>query len=201
MVNQQKRAALGRFLALRCAGALCVAAALSACGSSMVVVDPEVVVVEVPNCDVPDLQTRGNYVVEAWGVPDSRFDIGEQLNIQMRVSAPSYVTLFHVSTSCTVTRLLDNVEMPMAEIIDYPAARSGLKVTVKPPAGQEGFYVVTTLRPLSFLSYGDILNEQNGIAALDMTPAQFYQRLEQARARSNPAEWSLTTLRTTVVEH
>ncbi len=33
-----------------------------------------------------------------------------------------------------------------------------------------------------------------------MSPAQFYQRLEQARTRSNPAEWSLDDVAHRVVE-
>ena len=184
------------FEALRCAGAICLAAALSACVTEVVEVP-----VEVPQCDIPDLRTRGSYAVEVWGIPDSRFDVGEALNLQLRVSAPSHVTMFHVSTSCKVTRLLDNEQLPMAKIVDFPARGSGMAVTVKPPGGREGFYVIATRNPLSFLSAGDILREQGGIAALDMAPAQFYRRLEQARARSNPADWSLATLRTDVVEN
>ena len=153
------------------------------------------------NCKVADLKTQDSYRVEAWGVPDKTFNVGEALNLQLRVSAPSHVTLFHVSTSCKVTRLLDNVAMPMAQIIDFPARDSGMSVMVKPPAGREGFYVIATLKPLAFLSADDILSEANGVAEMDMTPAQFYRRLEQARARRNPAEWSLTTLRTRVVQH
>lgn len=81
-------------------------------------------------------------------MPGSRFNVGEALNIQLRVSAPSHVTMFHVSTSCKVARLLDDVQMPMAEIIDFPARGSGMAITVKPPEGQEGFYVVATLKLL-----------------------------------------------------
>lgn len=184
-------------LGLALAAGIGLVVVLSACATEVVEVPREV-----PQCDVPDLKTRSKYVVEAWGVPDAQFSVGEPLTIQMRVSAPSYLTLFHVSTSCKVTRLLDNVQMPMAEIIDYPRAGSGLDITVKPPAGREGFYFIATLKKLSFLSSDDILNEAGGgIAAIDMSPAQFYQRLEQARARMNPAEWSLTTLRTTVIQH
>ena len=178
-------------------GAVAVVALLSGCVVTEVVEVPR----EVPSCDVPDLQTRSKYVIEAWGVPDAQFRVGEPLTIQLRVSAPSYLTLFHVSTSCKVTRLLDNVQMPMAQIIDYPPRGGGLDITVKPPSGREGFYFIATLKELSFLSPGDILSEAGGIAKLDMDPAQFYQRLEQARARTNPSEWSLRTLRTTVVPH
>ena len=185
------------FDALRCTVAICLATALSACAATEIVERTVVV----PDCDIPDLRTRGSYAVEVWGIPNSRFNVGEALNLQLRVSAPSHVTMFHVSTSCKVTRLLDNEQLPMAKIVDFPARGSGMAITVKPPGGREGFYVIATRNRLSFLSAGDILREQGGIAALDMAPAQFYQRLEQARARSNPAEWSLTTLRTDVVEN
>ena len=156
---------------------------------------------DIPDCDVPNLNVQTKYAVEAWGIPDNRFNVGEPLTLQMRVSAPSYVTLFHVSSSCKVTRLMDNVHMPMATMIEYPARDSGLRVAVKPPRGREGFYFIATLEKLAFLSSGDILSEANGIASIDMSPAQFYRRLEQARARMNPAAWGLTTLRTEVVEH
>ena len=162
---------------------------------------PQVVYRDAPACRVADMNTQNKYAVEAWGIPDNRFRVGEPLTLQMRLGAPAYVTLFHVSSSCKVTRLLDNVRMPMAEMIDYPAKNSGLRIAVKPPGGNEGFYFVATLEPLSFLSTGDILSESNGIAAIDMPPAQFYRRLEQARARMDPASWGLTTLRTAVVEH
>ncbi len=178
-----------------------VAALLSACVTEVVEVPQREIVQVVPDCDVPRLSTRGSYSVEAWGVPDAHFNVGEPLTIQMRVSAPSYVTLFHVSTSCKVTRLLDNKQMPMAQIISFPGRASGMAITVKPPSGEEAFYVIATLKELAFLSPGDIQSQSGGVAAIDMSPAQFYVRLEQARARMNPAEWSLTTLRTTVVEH
>ena len=175
-------------------------AALSGCVTEVVSVPVEVPV-EVPDCDVPNLRSDGSYRVEAWAVPDSRFDVGEPLALQVRVSAPSYVTLFHVSTSCKVTRLLDNRKMPMREVVDFPTKGSGMRVTVKPPGGREGFYFIATLDRLAFLASGDILQESNEVAAIDMTPAEFYRRVEQARARMNPADWTLTTLRTTVTQH
>lgn len=163
---------------------------------------PEIVYRDVAACgDPPAFNVQTKYSVEAWAIPDSRFGVGEPLTLQMRVAAPSFVTLFHVSSSCKVTRLLDNARMPMAEIVDYPAKDSGLQIAVKPPGGTEGFYFIATLERLSFLAPGDILSENHGIAAIDMSPSEFYARLEQARARMNPASWGLTTLRTEVVEH
>ena len=156
---------------------------------------------EVPKCTLHNWVTQGKYAVEAWGVPDNRYAVGEPLTIQMRTAAPAYVTMFHVSSSCKVTRLLDNVQTPMATMIEFPAKDSGLRIIVKPPSGPERFYVIATLEKLSFLSEGDILSESNGIAAIDMSPDEFYQRLEQVRARSNPSSWGLTTLRTEVIEH
>ena len=162
---------------------------------------PEVVYRDAPACTVARIDTQNKYAVEAWGVPDARFAVGEPLTLQMRLGAPAYVTLFHVSSSCKVTRLLDNARMPMAQILDYPAKGGGLSISVKPPGGREGFYFIATLERLAFLSPGDVLSESGGIASIDMSPAQFYARLEQARARMDPASWGVTTLRTEVVEH
>lgn len=153
------------------------------------------------NCAVRDITAISTYSVEAWGIPDNSFAVGEALRLQIRTAAPAYVTMFHVSSSCEVTRLLDNARIPNATIIDYPPQGSGIQVAVGPPDGAEGFYIIATLDELTFLSPGDILSESGDIASLNMSPAQFYQRLEQARARMNPAEWGLTTLRTEVVEH
>ena len=72
-------------------------------------------------------------------------------------------------------------------------------MTVKPPAGDEAFYFVATRNPMDFLAASDILRETMGIATLDLSPAQFYQHLKDARGRINPDDWSITTLHTSVI--
>ena len=117
----------------------------------------------------------------------------------MRVSTPAHMNIFYVSTSCKVTRLLANRAMSPTEIVDFPLVESGLEMTVKPPSGNEVFYFVATRVPMDFLSGADIMSETAGIASLDLSPAQFYVRLDEARGRINPDDWSIATLRTTVV--
>ena len=168
---------------------------LSACEQTTIIEVP----IEVPRCKLPELSGGRTFTVEAWAVPDARFDVGEPLSLQMRVSTPGYVNIFYVSTSCKVTRLLHNRAMPVAQIVDFPLAESGLEMTVKPPAGNEAFYFVATREPMDFLSGTDILAETAGIASLDLSPAQFYRNLDDARGRTNPDDWSSMTLRTTVV--
>ena len=165
-----------------------------------VVVPVEVEVpVEMKRCELGRFQEARSYVVEAWAVPDSELYVGEPLLLQMRVSAPSYMNIFHVSTSCKVTRLLNNHLMEATEIANFPLANSGIQFTVKPPEGDEGFYFVATRKELEFLSSSDVLNQAAGIASLDLSPAQFYGRLTEALGRINPADWSTTTLYTSVV--
>ena len=156
---------------------------------------------EEPRCELPGFDGGRKYVVEAWAVPDSTFDVGEPLALQMRASAPAYMSVFYVSTSCKVTRLLDNHPVQAAEIVDFPIPASGLRMTVKPPTGDEVFHFVATRARFDFLSRADILGEAAGIADLDFTPAQFHERLADARSRINPDDWSATTLRTSVVGH
>lgn len=182
----------------------CGAIVLTAC-QTQVAQDPKprVVerIVETPKCAVRDYNDRDKFVTEAWGVPTNRFFVGQPLTLQMRVSSPAHVSLFHVSSSCKVTRLLHNhrLETP-GDIIDFPLPGSGIEITVKPPKGKEGFYFVATRQPLVLLAGSDVLNERGHIASLDMSPEQFYRRLEQARGRIDPNEWSIRTLRTEVVE-
>ena len=182
----------------------CGAIALSACQTN-VAQDPKprVVerIVETPKCAVREYNDRDKFATEAWGVPTDRFFVGQPLTLQMRVSSPAHVSLFHVSTSCKVTRLLHNhrLETP-GDIIDFPLPESGIEITVKPPKGEEGFYFVATRQPLVLLAGSDVLKERGHIASLDMSPEQFYRRLEQARGRIDPNEWSIRTLRTQVVE-
>lgn len=152
-------------------------------------------------CELPSFEKHHRFVAEAWAVPDPQFDVGEPLRLQMRVSTPAYMTIFHVSTSCKVTRLLHNLSMQPAEIVAFPLPGSGLKITVKPPAGTEGFYFVATRDELEFLSGADILGESAGIASLDLDPSQYYRRLSDALGRINPADASVTTLYTVVVSH
>ena len=152
-------------------------------------------------CELPLMKEGRTFVVEAWAVPNARFDVGEPLRLQMRVSTPSFLSIFHVSTSCKVTRLVHNQSMRPTEIVDFPAPGSGLEIVVKPPAGPEAFYLVTTRAPFEFLSGADILHETSGIASLDLNPGQFYRRLNDALGRVNPADWSVTTLPTKVVAH
>ena len=160
---------------------------------------PVEVPVETDRCELPDLNEGRKFVVEAWAIPDANFDVGEPLRLQMRVSTTAYMNIFYVSTSCKVTRLLENRSVAAAEIVDFPFRGSGLQMTVKPPAGEEAFYFVTTRSPMDFLSGADILSETAGIASLDLSPAQFYERLDDTRGRVNPDDWSILTLRTSVV--
>lgn len=166
--------------------------------------EPTVVekLVETPKCTVWDYNDGARFVTEAWGVPTDRFYVGQPLTLQMRVSSPAHVSLFHVSTSCKVTRLLKNhrIETP-GEITDFPLAGSGIEITVKPPEGEEGFHFIATRKPFDLLTGSDVLKEQGHIASLDMSPEQFYQRLEQALGRIDPNEWSTRTLRTEVFQH
>ena len=152
-------------------------------------------------CELPHMAESRKFVVEAWAVPDARFNVGEPLRLQMRVSTPSFLSLFHVSTSCKVTRLMHNRAMRPAEIVDFPLAESGLQIVVKPPAGSEAFYLVSTRDAFEFLSSADTSREAGGIASLNLSPAQYYRRLNDALGRINPDDWSVTTLSTSVVAH
>ena len=157
-----------------------------------------------PQCDLRTFSGGNSFNVEAWGLPDSNFDVGEPLRLQMRASAASYVSVYYVSSSCKVTRLLNNRPVKATEIVDFPTPESGLVMTVKPPAGEEAFYFVATREPLDFLSGGtggDILGQGAGVASLDMSPDQFYRRLDDTRGRINPDDWSARTLRTRVIGH
>ncbi len=169
-------------------------------------VAPEVVTrvveVEKPRCRLRNFDGGRSFTVEAWGLPDADFDVGEPLRLQVRVSAAAHVSVYYVSSSCKVTRLMHNRPVRATEIVDFPTPESGLTMAVKPPAGEEAFYFLATREPVDFLSGGgggDILRRSSGIASLDMNPEQFYRRLEDARGRINPADWSTKTLRTRVI--
>ncbi len=190
-------------------GALSASMMLAACqtnsdeGTTVASVETTTVItVTEPNCQLRSFDGGRSFTVEAWGLPDANFDVGEPLRLQMRVSAAAHVSIFYVSSSCKVTRLLNNHPVQATEIVDFPTPESGLSMTVKPPAGEEAFYFVATREPVDFLSggaAGDILGEGAGIASLDLSPEQFYRRLEDARGRINPADWSARTLRTQVI--
>ena len=190
---------LARGFGLRLTG-IALAAVLAGCAAPEVVEEP-VKVVKVPKCELPSFHGGSKYVVEAWALPDGAFDVGEPLRLQMRSSAPAYMSVFHVSSSCKVTQLLGNHAVNAAEIVDFPLEASGIELTVKPPAGKEVFHFVATRERLEFLSGDDILAETAGIASLDLSPAQFHKRLADVRGRINPDDWSATTLRTSVVRH
>lgn len=160
------------------------------------------VAVETPRCELPHIApgAPASFVVEAWGVPDETFYVGEPLRFQMRASSPAYVNVFHVSTSCKVTRLLQDLPVSETQIVDFPSAESGIRATVKPPAGDEAFYVLATRERADFLAAADLLGG-GGIASLDLAPAQFYVRLRQAMGRIGPGELSTAVLRTRIIEH
>ena len=185
-------------------GLVCLAVALGALAACQQTAEaPRVFevpkLVEVPKCALREIDEGRKFVAEAWALPDSRFDIGEPLRLQMRVSSSSYMSVFHVSTSCKVTRLLSDLPMKAAEIVDFPLRDSGVEITVKPPTGEEGFYFIATRQKLAFLAGADVLRDSGGIASLDLSPAQFFERVEQDRGRVNPDDWSIKTLRTSVV--
>lgn len=177
-----------------------VLALLAACAPPQVVHVP----VEVPKCELRDFSGGRSFVVEAWGLPDTNFDVGEPLRLQMRTSAEAYMSVYYVSSSCKVTRLLNNRPVGATEIVDFPTPESGLVMTVKPPPGNEAFHFIATREPIDFLSGGtggDILGEGAGVSSLDLSPAQFYRRLEDTRGRINPDSWSARTLRSRVISH
>ena len=161
---------------------------------------PKVVVVETPRCPVRQFRKSAKFFAEAWAVPDPTFNVGEPLRVQMRVSSPAYMNVFHVSTSCKVTRLVHNRRMVETQIVDFPAKDSGIEIVVKPPAGDEAFYFVATRKKISVLAEADILQGQE-IASLDLTAKDFLVRLRQASGRMNPDDLSITTLQTSIVEH
>ena len=200
----QPIAELARKCGLQLAGVV-LCAMLVACQGTGVATAPgegqELAAAPAPRCELPSFDGGRKYVVEAWALPDPAFNVGEPLRLQMRSSSPSYMSVFYVSTSCKVTRLLSNHPVQAAEIVDFPIAASGLQMTVKPPAGGEVFHFVATRERLDLLSPGDILGEAAGIANLDLAPEQFHERLADARGRINPDDWSATTLRTSVVRH
>ena len=154
--------------------------------------------VRMPNCDLPHFQRGRAFIVEAWAVPDARFNVGEPFSLQARVSAPAYLNMFHVSTSCKVTRLLHNVHLQPTEVADFPRQNSRA-IIVKPPIGEEAIYFIATREQMAFVAEADILQGGDGLASLDLSPAQFYQRLEQVLGRINPDDLSVTTLRTSIV--
>ena len=182
--------------------AIGILASVAACApTEQVVVE---VPVEVPKCELRNFDGGRSFVVEAWGLPDANFDVGEPLRLQMRSSAAAHMSVYYVSSSCKVTRLLNNRPVGATEIVDFPTRESGLVMTVKPPAGDEAFYFIAAREPLDFLSGGtggDILGQGAGVTSLDLSPAQFYRRLEEARGRINPDNWSARTLRTRVIGH
>lgn len=156
--------------------------------------------VEKPGCELRNFRKSAKFVAEAWAVPDRRFNVGEPLRLQMRVSSPSYMNVFHVSTSCKVTRLVHNQAMVETKIVDFPPKDSGMEIIVKPPAGEEAFYFVATRKKISVLAEADILSG-DAIASLDLSPEEFFVRLDQASGRINPDDLSITTLRTSVARH
>lgn len=160
---------------------------------------PVAVPVAAPACDLPMRRDANAFVTEAWALPNETFDVGEPLALQMRVSAAAHVSVFHVSSSCHATRLLDNHRVQGGEIVDFPLRGSGIRMTVKPPAGNEYFYFIATREPTVFLSAADILNDIAGIASLDIDAGQLMARIDDARGRANPPDWSMATLRTQVV--
>ena len=187
---------------------VCVLGAVTLAASCQATATKEVKVAqvapEVPKnrCGLRNFDGGRTFIVEAWGLPDANFDFGEPLRLQMRASAASYMSVFYVSTSCKVTRLLNNRSVKATEIVNFPTQESGLVMTVKPPAGEEAFHFIATREPIDFLSGGaggDILGQAAGVASLDLTPAQFYRRLEDVRGRINPESWSSKTLRTKVI--
>ena len=184
---------------------VCVLGAVTLAASCQATAKKEVKVArEAPKnkCELRKFDHGATFIVEAWGLPDANFDFGEPLRLQMRASATSYMSVYYVSTSCKVTRLLNNRPVKATEIVNFPTQDSGLVMTVKPPAGEEAFHFIATREPIDFLSGGaggDILGQAAGVASLDLSPAQFYRRLEDVRGRINPESWSSKTLRTKVI--
>ena len=159
---------------------------------------PVVHEVPVERCEWPVFDGGVAFIVEAWAVPDETFDVGEPLRLQIRASSPSFINVFHVGTSCKVTRLVRDLRVSEAEIVDFPLPGSGVEIRVKPPAGVEAFYILATRAPADFLAGSDLLGGGD-IVGVDLAPDQFYRRLREFHGRIDPNDLSMTTLRTRVV--
>ena len=182
------------------AAALALAACESAPPPAREVAEARVEVpVEVPaeRCERPVFDGGRAFIVEARALPDEAFDVGEPLRFQTRASSPSFINVFHVGTSCNVTRLARDLRVRAAEIVDFPLPGGGAEITAKRPAGEEAFYILATRAPANFLAEGDVSG--GGIAGLDLAPDEFYRRLREFRGRADPDDLSVTTLRTEVV--
>ena len=46
----------------------------------------QTIVVEKPKCELREFRSSTKFVTEAWAIPDNRFNVGEPLRLQMRVS-------------------------------------------------------------------------------------------------------------------
>ena len=71
---------------------------------------------------------------------------------------------------------------------------------VKPPAGEEAFYFLATREKIDVLAAADLLGSGE-IVSLDLSPAEFYTRIDQITGRINPNDLGVTTLRTLVVSN
>ncbi|HPE70754.1 MAG TPA: DUF4384 domain-containing protein [Candidatus Competibacter sp.] len=136
------------------------------------------------------------FTVQLWAdQPPPR--IGAVLNLKLRATADSYLSLYAIHTSGRTSRLLDNQQTRGGRTLTFPSPHSPVDFQLSPPPGTETYLLVATQQPLHWLAPADI--RQPGVLTdLHLTGAELQQRLRTVLDRQHPAHWNGAVLNLTV---
>lgn len=115
--------------------------------------------------------------------------IGGYLNLKLRATADSYLSLYAIHTSGRTSRLLDNQAARGGRTLSFPGPYSPVDFQVSPPPGTETYLLVATEQPLRWLAPADI-RQRGSLTELNLTGGELQQRLRAVLARQNPYSWN-----------
>jgi hypothetical protein len=104
----------------------------------------------------------------------------------------SYASLYNVSSSGQLVRLFDSRVIGPGRTAEFPGLQDPV-IRLSAPAGAEEFVLVATLRPLNWLSAGDMI-DHGPFPRLALDRAAFQARLRSALGALPGADWQVQSL-------
>jgi hypothetical protein len=97
------------------------------------------------------------YGLALWSERDPLI-IGEKLQLYLRSMADSRLSLYGISSSGKTYKLMENMPASSGQTLMFPAEKSPVDFKLSPPLGVESYILISTLRPVNWLTPSDKLD-------------------------------------------
>ncbi len=132
---------------------------------------------------------HARFAVQVWSESPTVL-IGDYLNLTLRTTRDSYVSLYAIHSSGRTSQLVANHPLRAAQSLAFPGPNSSVDYRFQPPTGTETYIAVATHQPLSWLRETDIAGYKGPLVELNLTGSQLVSRLRLALEPYPPPDWN-----------